>query len=459
MIVFICFLLSTFVSLWSLRLMAAQNMQELSKSLAARIYDNISGELSEPIVASQTMAHDLFLRELLEGEADSDEAGFIAHMQRYLSDIREGLGFESAYVVSAVSHKYYSYNGLNKVIDWENDERDRWYADFLEQNADYGVQADADEVSQDAWTVFVDSRITGEGGELLGVCGVGVQMLGSRALFADLERQNSARICLVNDDRVIQVSTEEGSLGTEYPFDVKTSRDDEYVYEKLSGDRVVVTRFIDNLGWFLVVESRASSIRSQFISVILLNIVLCAVVMVILLLSIRIIANSNRALHHASFRDESTQLLNRRAFEEEKEQLLDRTLDEDFVYITADINGLKAANDTLGHEAGDELIIAAAKCLTDCFGQYGSIYRIGGDEFVAMLHISWEKLEAAITKFEETVEQWKGEKNDSLAVSCGYALAREHPSVNITELARISDGMMYTAKENYYWATGKDRRR
>ena len=60
-IVFICFLLSTFVSLWSLRVMAKHNRQELSKQLAARIYDTIIGELSEPVTVASTRAHDQFL--------------------------------------------------------------------------------------------------------------------------------------------------------------------------------------------------------------------------------------------------------------------------------------------------------------------------------------------------------------------------------------------------------------
>ena len=67
-IVILCFLLSTFVSLWSLRIMARQNLQELSKTLAARIYDTIGGELSEPVTVARTMANNSFIIEMLEHE-------------------------------------------------------------------------------------------------------------------------------------------------------------------------------------------------------------------------------------------------------------------------------------------------------------------------------------------------------------------------------------------------------
>ena len=50
-----------------------------------------------------------------------------------------------------------------------------------------------------------------------------------------------------------------------------------------------------------------------------------------------------------------------------------------FVVFLIDINGLKVVNDTLGHEAGDELICGAAACITSTFKDKGNTYRIGGD--------------------------------------------------------------------------------
>ena len=102
-IVLLSFLLSTFVSLWSLHLMGDRNRRELSLMMAARIYDTIVGELSEPVVVSQTMAHDSFLIELLENEdaLGMDEA--VDRMQAYLAGIKDGLGYEAAFVVSDAS--------------------------------------------------------------------------------------------------------------------------------------------------------------------------------------------------------------------------------------------------------------------------------------------------------------------------------------------------------------------
>ena len=65
-----------------------------------------------------------------------------------------------------------------------------------------------------------------------------------------------------------------------------------------------------------------------------------------------------------------------------------RILQPNFIYVFADVNGLKYINDNLGHAAGDELIKGAASCLDNAFSKYGTVYRMGGDEFSAILYIS-----------------------------------------------------------------------
>ena len=166
-----------------------------------------------------------------------------------------------------------------------------------------------------------------------------------------------------------------------------------------------------------------------------------------------------RALTSASFIDKSTQLLNRRAFEEKKAELAEAGLKELPVYITADLNGLKRVNDNLGHTAGDELIKGAADCLKECFGKYSDVYRIGGDEFAAMLRMSDAGLKDAMARLDRTTENWSGQQVKSLSISCGSSSSREFPPGNIGDLIRISDERMYAAKAAYYARTGIDRRK
>ena len=458
-IVILSFVLSTFVSLWSLRLMAKRNMQELSKSLASLIYDSISVELSEPIIVSRAMANDTFLIDALKNEASNGMEQTAEALSGYLTGQKEAFGYEAAFLVSEASKCYYSYGGINKQMDLTRSDRDRWYTQFIETGKEYELDVDRDELSQDQWTVFVDTRIEDADGNLLGVCGVGARMTGRQDLLAALEKEYKVRIRLIDADGLIHVDTDENRIESDYMTGIQVSSRNDFVYQRIDAKRAVVTKYIDRLDWYLVIESDGSIERGEMINVLVLNIVLCVIVLVIMLLAARIIIARTRALTSASFVDQSTQLLNRRAFEEKKAELAQAGLKEDFVYITADLNGLKQVNDNLGHTAGDELIRGAADCLKECFGKYGDVYRIGGDEFAAMLRMSEPVLKETMTRLDRTTEGWSGQQVKRLSISCGVATAREFPSGNIGELIRISDERMYAAKAAYYAKTGNDRRR
>ena len=284
-------------------------------------------------------------------------------------------------------------------------------------------------------------------------------MTGSQDLFAALEKEYRVKICLIGADGLIHVDTDESRIETEYLSDVSVGNSSDYVYQKLGGGSFAVTKYIERLGWYLVVESDGAGERGEILNVLLLNIVLCAAVLVIMLLAIRIIIARTKALASASFVDQTTQLLNRRAFEEKKSELAMSELKESFVYVTADLNGLKGVNDTLGHAAGDELIRGAADCLRAAFGAFGDIYRIGGDEFAAILYLTDAQREAAMAALDHASAEWSGQQIKGLSLSCGYASSREFPSENIGELMKISDERMYAAKEQYYRETGAERRR
>lgn len=123
---------------------------------------------------------------------------------------------------------------------------------------------------------------------------------------------------------------------------------------------------------------------------------------------------------------------------------------EDLAAFLIDINGLKAVNDTLGHEAGDELICGAARCITKAFGKSGRTFRIGGDEFVVFGTMSGAQAADALEKLDRIVGAWSGTKVRHLSVSAGCALARDFAGHSVEELVREADKAMYQQKEAYY---------
>lgn len=162
-------------------------------------------------------------------------------------------------------------------------------------------------------------------------------------------------------------------------------------------------------------------------------------------------------LIHRTRTDELTGLLNRRAYEEDIYQHDVIPATEHFVSMSLDVNGLKVVNDTLGHAAGDELLIGASQCMKKSLGPYGQLYRTGGDEFIAILTCDSRKLKEILDDFEETMAKWTGRLNDHLSISYGYISGEEEPEMSVRQLGVIADQRMYEAKSAYYRKTGVDR--
>ena len=160
-------------------------------------------------------------------------------------------------------------------------------------------------------------------------------------------------------------------------------------------------------------------------------------------------------LIYTSNTDALTRCLNRHAYENDMKKL---NLSEEWVYISADLNGLKQANDSYGHMAGDELICAAADCMRDSFHEYGKVYRIGGDEFAVIITENTSQVEELIHGFDSNVANWHGKLVDSMTVSYGWVFSTERNWGSAYEISKAADARMYQSKERYYKESGADRR-
>lgn len=114
-----------------------------------------------------------------------------------------------------------------------------------------------------------------------------------------------------------------------------------------------------------------------------------------------------------------------------------------------DINGLKTTNDNYGHIAGDELIIAAADCLKDVFGKYGKVYRIGGDEFFAIIYDNFDK-EAAANELAEKSQAWRGSSPAKLCIAAGFSVLDHDYEEGVQKAIHEADLLMYKEKQKYH---------
>lgn len=149
-----------------------------------------------------------------------------------------------------------------------------------------------------------------------------------------------------------------------------------------------------------------------------------------------------------SYYDSLTGVRNRRACLEFESKELDP--DGSYGFIMCDINGLKQANDTLGHEAGDQLILDVAKSLREVFGAK-NVYRMGGDEFAAY---SFAESEEEFNADVEHIKRLLTERQRSASIGTVYC---ESGAMSNAEVKAEADARMYEEKERYY--QGRNDRR
>lgn len=458
-LVIVCFLLSTIVSLASLYVMGQNNVREMSRVLATQIYDHIVSELSEPITVSKTMANNSFLVNMFKREQEQGRESVEADIAQYLTGLERGMGYEGAFAISDATGNYYTSAGCTRTID-RTSSHDSWYDALMQSSDDYDVDVDNDEIDAKHLTVYVNAKVPGEDRRPLGVCGVGVRMTGIQDLFQMLEQDFDVTINLVDPAGLVQVATDGQSIEREsLPNLVGEREATSYVYRELPNGGFAVTKYIESLDWFLVVQSDGQRYGGQFANVILLNTVLCAIVLFVMLLAMRYGRRREEMLRKASLADELTGLLNRRAFEEDKLAMQQGRTPADLVCVAVDVNGLKGVNDTLGHAAGDNLIRGAATCLRECIGPYGNVYRTGGDEFFALLRMSPDDESALYDRMSTAASEQDVSEGVRLTMSCGLVSRREFPEESVSELCRIADKRMYDDKVRYYERTGATRRK
>lgn len=102
----------------------------------------------------------------------------------------------------------------------------------------------------------------------------------------------------------------------------------------------------------------------------------------------RALEETKEHFRHAAFHDALTDLPNRALLTEHIKLAIERPRDRDellFAVLFLDLDRFKNINDSLGHIAGDQLLIATARCLETCMRPMDTVARLGGDEFAILL--------------------------------------------------------------------------
>lgn len=163
-------------------------------------------------------------------------------------------------------------------------------------------------------------------------------------------------------------------------------------------------------------------------------------------------ATEEERLTARATRDALTELLNAGAFAEEGAALLARCENDGRLALLAfcDVNGLKVINDHLGHDAGDGVIVDAAKLLRSVARESDLVARLGGDEFAVLGVVpDASSAEAFARRLDERVRAHniREDRAYRVSISLGTALFRPGEHTGLDELRAEADAAMYRNKK------------
>jgi diguanylate cyclase (GGDEF)-like protein len=207
---------------------------------------------------------------------------------------------------------------------------------------------------------------------------------------------------------------------------------------------IVAASFVDLIRYYLYRSPDAVcfSTWSSFIYIALISVTLFANFATLLKME-----HNTEQLKEAATIDPLTKLLNRSSFERDinsgtQLQWISMGI------VMLDLNNLKHFNDVHGHGMGDYYIIISSEIICDAFSKYGTVYRIGGDEFCVIVRdLSMENFISVRTNIEEYMSALKMPSSDlHMGISAGYAEFNANIDLNLRDTMKRADEYMYQRK-------------
>ncbi len=167
----------------------------------------------------------------------------------------------------------------------------------------------------------------------------------------------------------------------------------------------------------------------------------------------RALEESKEHFRHAAFHDALTNLPNRALLTEHIKLAIERPRTRDemlFAVLFLDLDRFKNINDSLGHIAGDQLLIATARCLENCMRPMDTVARLGGDEFAILLDglESQGQAIAVAEKIQQALTRPFELNGHEVYITASIGITLGNGNYNDPEnVLRDADTAMYRAKE------------
>lgn len=442
-----------------------QQGEQSSKAVAHMISEKIEATVCTPIDVSRTMSKASDLRQAL-AQGDIVGTSLEKGLVKFLKNVQDEYDFQMVFAVSDKTRAVYSYEGLSRYMNVAGDPNEAWYKDFWNKKINYEINIDDDKDTNMERAVFVNMEVLDDNFHRIGVCGVGMSLDKMVGLMAEYEKQYDLKIYMIDTAGLVKLSTNKSEIDNRV-MDISALNQmgtNDFTYSR-NYRSAILTRYMENMRWYIVIEDNnpdkinALEIISPSLTIYIFGLVLIiGITMTFGIYEKR----RRRQLTDTKVKAETdalTGLLNRYSMEKYLDEIERIGIPEQFTIAMFDVNELKEVNDNIGHMAGDELLEGTAKCCCDIFGDYGKIFRIGGDEFLVICQCTKKTFGHLIDDFKFMVKNWEGKQVKELSISIGTASHEEFPEYSIDQLRREADTAMYQQKAEFYAQEGKDRRK
>ncbi len=368
------------------------------------IYSEIQRDILRPVFVSAQMAQNTWLRDWVEsGEKDEQP------LRRYLREVQVNNDAVTSFYVSVRTRRYYHASGRDKTVS-ESDPADAWFFRVLKMAEPYETNADPDAMNKERLTFFINYKMFGTDGKLLGVTGVGLSSENLVKLIRDYERRFSRRILLVDELGNVALTSEtdatlpgrarelrklsqlhglreiESRILNRDPSQTRLS------YVNGQGETTFVnSRYVPDLRWYVVVEQDESKalapVRRVLVATALIG--LAALLLTVAIVQ-NVVGRFQRQLEAMATTDELSQLPNRRTGERTLERAV-HGVDgqaQPLGLLVLNVDHFKVVNDTHGHATGDRVIAAIARNVQEAVRPGDFVSRWGGEEFLILLRDS-----------------------------------------------------------------------
>lgn len=213
---------------------------------------------------------------------------------------------------------------------------------------------------------------------------------------------------------------------------------------------LVMTMFLNFMYYIVSSDDIEEMLTDKFIPLLLLTFMCLLIYITIFYFQQKSIANyilreEKQHYQKLAYIDTLTGVQNRNGYESYIANMLKMSYDSLCVGIY-DVNNLKVANDTLGHEVGDKLISDASRIICAAF-KNSAIFRIGGDEFASVsINISENEIEIQHNEMLCLLKEYNNRSPYNLDLGLAFGHAFQSAHVSFDELFAKADSNMYKNK-------------